>query len=109
MILKPKPYLRELSLRRDQIVQEDRYPFNIPAVRKLRTIRFHPDVTFIVGENGSGKSTLLEAIAIAWGVNPEGRHSQFPFLYTSFRVRSLEMHSRGEICSEADEWIFLAS
>ena len=24
------------------------------------------------GENGSGKSTLLEAIAIAWGFNPEG-------------------------------------
>jgi len=41
-------------------------------VRDLGTLPLHPAVTFIVGENGSGKSTLLEAIAIAWGFNPEG-------------------------------------
>ncbi len=28
--------------------------------------------TVFVGENGSGKSTLVEAIAMAYGVNPEG-------------------------------------
>lgn len=28
--------------------------------------------TVLVGENGSGKSTLVEAIAMAYGVNPEG-------------------------------------
>jgi len=43
-----------------------------PAVRELRGLEFHPDVTFIIGENGCGKSTLLEAIAAAWGFNPEG-------------------------------------
>ncbi|CAN5276798.1 AAA family ATPase [soil metagenome] len=31
-----------------------------------------PGVTFLVGENGSGKSTLVEAVAAAYGLNPEG-------------------------------------
>jgi predicted ATPase len=36
-------------------------------------------VTFLVGENGSGKSTLLEALAVAWGFNPEGGTRNFRF------------------------------
>ena len=28
------------------------YPFNIPSVAALETLRFHPRVTFLVGENG---------------------------------------------------------
>jgi predicted ATPase len=39
----------------------------------------HSKVTFLVGENGSGKSTLLEAIAIAYGFNPEGGSKHFNF------------------------------
>ena len=35
-----------------------------------------PGVTFLVGENGSGKSTLPEAIAVAYGLSPEGGSSQ---------------------------------
>ncbi|MEV8375813.1 AAA family ATPase [Kribbella sp. NPDC056861] len=31
-----------------------------------------PGVTFLVGENGAGKSTLVEAIAVAYGMSPEG-------------------------------------
>ena len=50
-----------------------------PAVRELRGLEFHPDVTFIIGENGCGKSTLLEAIAAAWGFNPEGGTVNFRF------------------------------
>ena len=38
----------------------------------------HP-VTFFVGENGTGKSTLLEAIAVAYGFNPEGGTKNFNF------------------------------
>jgi predicted ATPase len=41
------------------------FPFNVPAVRSLRTLEFPSPVTFFVGENGSGKSTVLEALAIA--------------------------------------------
>lgn len=75
----PRPYLREISLKRDKIAAYDDYPFNIPAVRELDLIEFHPDVTFFVGENGSGKSTVLEAIALAMGFGPEGgtRNAQF--------------------------------
>ncbi len=31
-----------------------------------------PGVTFLIGENGSGTSTLVEAVAAAYGLNPEG-------------------------------------
>jgi predicted ATPase len=78
-MLKPRPYLREVSLKREQISNYHQYPFNIPAIEKLRKLNFHPDVTFIVGENGCGKSTLLEAIATAWGFNPEGGSINFRF------------------------------
>jgi len=74
-----KPYLQEVSLERKQISKHSSYPFNIPGVRGLRSVSFHPDVTFIVGENGCGKSTILEGIAIAWGFNPEGGTINFRF------------------------------
>jgi len=58
---------------------ETRYPFNLPVVRRLDELEFHPKVTFLVGENGSGKSTLIEALAVAWGFNPEGGSRNFSF------------------------------
>lgn len=67
-----KPYLRSISLKREQIADMSVYPFAIPAVRELDTLEFHPDVSFLVGENGSGKSTLIEAIALALGFSAEG-------------------------------------
>lgn len=79
LMLSPRPYLREISIKRELFRDHDCYPFNIPAIRKLRKLRFHPDVTFIVGENGYGKSTLLEGIATAWGFNPEGGSINFRF------------------------------
>jgi predicted ATPase len=33
-------------------------------------------VTFLVGENGSGKSTIVEAVAMAYGLSPEGGSNQ---------------------------------
>lgn len=74
-----RPYLREVSLKRDHVADYKSYPFCIPAVRELYGLQFHPDVTFIVGENGCGKSTLLEGIAAAWGFNPEGGSVNFRF------------------------------
>jgi len=38
----------------------------------LGQVRFHPAVTFFVGENGSGKSTLLEAMAVRLGFEDTG-------------------------------------
>ena len=50
------------------------WPHTIPAVRQVLTngLDLGPGVTFLVGENGTGKSTLVEAIAIAFGMSPEG-------------------------------------
>ncbi len=73
-----KPYLRKISFRAEQAPRNG-YPFDLPDVRALETLSFHPDVTFLVGENGSGKSTLLEAIAVVWGFNPEGGTVNFNF------------------------------
>jgi predicted ATPase len=46
----------------------------IPAVRTVLDagLELPAGVTFLVGENGSGKSTLVEALAQAYGLNPEG-------------------------------------
>jgi len=70
--MRAKPYLKEISLKNDKIQNHNEYPFNIPAIQKLKTIKFHPDVTFLVGENGAGKSTLIEAIAMVMGFGAEG-------------------------------------
>lgn len=55
------------------------YTAAIPAIRNLKRLQLKSPVTFFVGENGSGKSTLLEAIAVAFGFNPEGGTQNFHF------------------------------
>jgi predicted ATPase len=77
--LRSKNYLIGATLLRDQVPSFDEYPFNIPAIRHLSELEFDQPVTFLVGENGSGKSTLLEALAVAWGFNPEGGSRNFSF------------------------------
>ena len=72
-------YVLSVKLRRDKVDSFERYPFSLPVVRHLDTLELHPAVTFLVGENGSGKSTLLEAVAVAWGFNPEGGTRNFRF------------------------------
>ena len=71
-MISQKPYIRSLLFKDEDAKQSQEYPYNIPAIKDCESIKFHPDVTFLIGENGSGKSTLLEAIAIAYGFNPEG-------------------------------------
>jgi predicted ATPase len=55
-------------------VDRDAWWARIPAVRTIldEGLDLRPGVTFLVGENGSGKSTIVEAIAAAYGLNPEG-------------------------------------
>ena len=50
------------------------WPATVPAVRQVLTegLDLAPGVTFLVGENGAGKSTLVEAVAMAYGLSPEG-------------------------------------
>lgn len=83
------PFILELELIHDHIPSFDQYPYSIPAIRNLRQLKFHPSVTFFVGENGTGKSTLLEAIAVAEGLNPEGGGRNLNF---STRASHSELH-----------------
>jgi len=72
-------YLLGISLLRESVESMNAYPFTIPAIAGLTHLRFDCPVTFLVGENGAGKSTLLEAIAVQWGLNPEGGSLNFNF------------------------------
>ncbi|MBD2872748.1 AAA family ATPase [Paenibacillus arenilitoris] len=72
-------YLRSVQLLRDAVPSFDVYPFHLKAIRELDMLELHPKVTYIVGENGMGKSTLMEAIAVAFGFNPEGGTINFSF------------------------------
>ncbi|WP_207455015.1 AAA family ATPase [Herbiconiux sp. SYSU D00978] len=51
----------------------DSWPGTLAPVRQLldEGLDLAP-VTVLVGDNGAGKSTLVEAIAVAFGLNPEG-------------------------------------
>ena len=71
-------YIRGLSINWNA-VSADSYLREIDAIRGLEDLQFRKPITFFVGENGSGKSTLLEAIAIAYGFNPEGGTRNYSF------------------------------
>lgn len=60
-------------------VDPDSYLHRITALSGMESLSFEAPVTFFVGENGTGKSTLLEAIAAAYGLNPEGGSRDFCF------------------------------
>jgi predicted ATPase len=76
-------FVTGVRLKREEIASFDEYPFSLPAIRGFSRTALRSAVTFLVGENGSGKSTLLEALATAWGFNPEGGSVNF-----SFKTRS---------------------
>lgn len=60
-------------------IRQDSYLRNIDAIKDINGLDFKKSVTFFVGENGSGKSTLLEALAVAYGFNPEGGTKNYSF------------------------------
>ncbi len=62
-----------------EYIDPDSYLRNIEAIKDLQELEIHKPVTLFVGENGSGKSTLLEAIAVAYGFNPEGGTRNYSF------------------------------
>lgn len=60
-------------------IPDDSYLRDIPSIKELNELRFETPVSYFAGENGSGKSTLLEAVAIAYGFNPEGGTLNYSF------------------------------
>ncbi len=73
-------YISKVVLKKE--VDPHSYLAKIPALAVLadqKSINVDHAVTFFVGENGTGKSTLIEAIAVAYGFNPEGGTRNFQF------------------------------
>nr|WP_302591440.1 AAA family ATPase [uncultured Marvinbryantia sp.] len=71
-------FIQSISIDWDQI-DHDSYLHSIDALRNTEGLDFQKNITFFVGENGTGKSTLLEAIAVAYGFNPEGGTLDYRF------------------------------
>ncbi|MFC5864046.1 AAA family ATPase [Acidicapsa dinghuensis] len=69
--------LKKISLLRDRVVDWNRYPFTVPAIRNLTEVNLHSRVCLFTGENGTGKSTLIEAIAAHYGFGREGGTRNF--------------------------------
>lgn len=72
-----QPPVVRVTARGDELDHDD-WPMTVPAVAQLvrQGLTLSKGVTFLVGENGSGKSTLVEAIAVAYGLSPEGGSAQ---------------------------------
>ena len=71
-------HIKGISINWDK-VSRGSYLRDIPSISGLKELSFHKPITFFVGENGSGKSTMLEAIAVAYGFNPEGGTKNYSF------------------------------
>lgn len=72
-------FIKRIEFEKDNIMNQDEYPYNIPCLKRFKILEFHNPVTFLIGENGSGKSTLIEAMAISLGMNGEGGTNNFNF------------------------------
>ena len=55
-------------------VDEEAWPASVPAMAQVlrQGLELPAGLTVLVGENGSGKSTVVEALAEAYGLNPQG-------------------------------------
>lgn len=65
--------IRRLAEDPINVLDRRRWPAALPPVAQVldHGLDLTP-ATILVGENGSGKSTLVEAIALAYGLSPEG-------------------------------------
>jgi hypothetical protein len=79
-----RAFLPAAGLRVDEAV----WPASVPAMAQLlrEGLEVPAGLTVLVGENGSGKSTVVEALAEAYGLNPQGGSAQAEL----FRIRDSE-------------------
>ena len=70
--------IQSLSIDWNRIEQHS-YLRKIESIKNLEELVFEKNIAFLVGENGTGKSTLLEALAVAYGFNPEGGTKNYSF------------------------------
>lgn len=71
-------FINRLTINWDRVSPAS-YLRSIPALSGVDEIVLDHPITCFVGENGTGKSTLLEAIAVAYGFNPEGGTKNYNF------------------------------
>lgn len=71
-------YINKIIFDWDRL-DEGSYLRQIEALQGPEELKFTHPITFFCGENGTGKSTLLEAIAVAYGFNPEGGTLNYSF------------------------------
>ena len=110
-------YIRSVTLKENAAELCEDYLFQIPAIEQLGELEFTSPVTFFVGENGSGKSTLLEAIAVAYGFNPEGVSKNFHFssaathssLYKALRIAKGPIRPRDGFFLRAESFYNVAT
>jgi predicted ATPase len=57
-----------LGLSRNETHWGRGFPYDVPAIAAIESVRLDAPVTLFAGDNGSGKSTLIEAIAEAIGL-----------------------------------------
>ncbi len=76
-----------------ELGEEDRdWPFTMGPVRQLLGEGLElTELTILVGENGVGKSTIIEAIAMAYGLSPEGGST---YIRQSERPSESPLHER---------------
>ena len=73
-----RKFIRSLQIDWGKI-EEGSYLQEIPVLKNITSLEFQDNITIFAGENGTGKSTLLEAIATAYGFNPEGGSINYRF------------------------------
>lgn len=73
-------------------IDDREWPFTMAPVAQLLQDGLElSDLTVLVGENGVGKSTIIEAIAMAYGLSPEGGST---YVRPSDRPTESPLHER---------------
>lgn len=105
-------FIKSVYIEQHLLAASDSYVKQIPAIAEMEPLMLNAPVTFFVGENGTGKSTLLEAIAVAFGFNPEGGSKNYVFsskdthsdLYDFIRLIKTVRHAKDGFFLRAESY-----